>query len=120
VSRSRGAAQDLRSVPTSVAHGRYIKRNHDLVADLCALWLELMNLQLAGLPVDDGDNLFEHLIGAPMSDSRPEDFDPEETVQKMDEPSDYVMEWNSSVLWEVGLILLAAFVLIVFGWYLGP
>jgi hypothetical protein len=29
------------------------------------------------------------------------------------------MEWNSSVLWEVCLILLAGFVLIVFGWYLG-
>jgi hypothetical protein len=29
------------------------------------------------------------------------------------------MEWNSGVLWEVGLILLAGFVLIVSGWYLG-
>ena len=54
-----------------------------------------------------------------MDDSRPEDFEPQETVQKLDEPTDYIMEWNSSMLWEVGLILLAAFVLIVFGWYLG-
>ena len=52
-------AQVLRSVRTSIAHGRCIMRNHDLVSDLCALWLELMNLQLAGLPVDDGDNRFE-------------------------------------------------------------
>ena len=40
-------------------------RNHDLVSDLCALWLELMNLQLAGLPVDDGDNRFEHFDRCP-------------------------------------------------------
>ena len=53
-----------------------------------------------------------------MNDSQPEDFEPQETVQKFDEPTD-IMEWNSSVLWEVGLILLAGFVLIVSGWYLG-
>ena len=78
-----------------------------------------MNLQLAGLPVDDGDNRFEHFDRCPMDDSRPEDFEPQETVQKLDEPTDYIMEWNSSMLWEVGLILLAGFVLIVSGWYLG-
>jgi hypothetical protein len=33
VSRSRAAAQDLRSIRTSVAHGRCIMRNHDLVSD---------------------------------------------------------------------------------------
>jgi hypothetical protein len=54
-----------------------------------------------------------------MNDSQPEDFEPQETVQKFDQPTDYIMEWNSSVLWEVGLILLAGFVLIVSGWYLG-
>ena len=54
-----------------------------------------------------------------MNDSQPEGFEPQETVQKFDEPTDYIMEWNSSVLWEVCLILLAGFVLIVFGWYFG-
>jgi hypothetical protein len=47
-----------------------------------------------------------------MNYSQPEDFEPRETDREADEPTHYTKVWNSSMLWEVGLILLVALVLI--------
>jgi hypothetical protein len=47
-----------------------------------------------------------------MNYSQPEDFDPRETDRQAEEPTHYTKVWNSSMLWEVGLILLVALVLV--------
>jgi hypothetical protein len=52
-----------------------------------------------------------------MNYSEPEDFEPRETDRQADEPTHYTKVWNSSMLWEVGLILLVALVLIFCAWY---
>ena len=47
-----------------------------------------------------------------MNYSQPEDFEPRETDRQADEPTDHTKMWNSSMLWEVGLILLVGLVLV--------
>jgi hypothetical protein len=47
-----------------------------------------------------------------MNYTEPEDFEPRETDRQADEPTDHTKMWNSSMLWEVGLILLVALVLV--------
>jgi hypothetical protein len=41
-----------------------------------------------------------------MNDGQPEDCGPRETDRLPDEPTHQTKMWNSSMLWEVGLILL--------------
>jgi hypothetical protein len=52
-----------------------------------------------------------------MNYSQPEDFEPRETDRQAEEPTHYTKMWNSSMLWEVGLILLVALVLVFCAWY---
>jgi hypothetical protein len=52
-----------------------------------------------------------------MNEGQPEDCGPRETDRQPDEPTHQTKMWNSSMLWEVGLILLVASVLIFCGWY---
>ena len=54
-----------------------------------------------------------------MNYSQPEDFQPRETDRQTDEPTHDTKMWNSSTLWEVGLILLVALVLVFFAWIFG-
>ena len=54
-----------------------------------------------------------------MNHSQPEDFDPRETDRQVEEPTHYTKMWNSSMLWEVGLILLVALVLVFCAWNFG-
>ena len=51
-----------------------------------------------------------------MNHTQPKDFEPRETDRQSDEPTRYIKEWNSSMLWEVGLILLMALVLDFYDW----
>ena len=51
-----------------------------------------------------------------MNYSQPEDFEPRETDRQADEPTHDTKMWNSSMLWEVGLILLVALVLVFCAW----
>jgi hypothetical protein len=52
-----------------------------------------------------------------MNYSQPEDFEPRETDRQADEPTQHAKVWNSSTLWEIGLILLVALVLAFCAWY---
>jgi hypothetical protein len=52
-----------------------------------------------------------------MNYSQPEDLEPRETDRQADEPTHYTKVWDSSMLWEVGLILLVALMLIFCAWY---
>lgn len=52
-----------------------------------------------------------------MNYSQPEDFEPRKTDRQGEEPTHYAKMWNSSMLWEVGLILLVALVLVFCAWY---
>ena len=52
-----------------------------------------------------------------MNDGQPEDYRPRETDRPPDEPTHQTKMWNSSMLWEVGLILLVTLVLVLCGWY---
>ena len=52
-----------------------------------------------------------------MNDGQPEDYRPRETDRPPDEPTHQTKMWNSSMLWEVGLILLVALVPVFCGWY---
>jgi hypothetical protein len=52
-----------------------------------------------------------------MNYSQPEDLEPRETDRQADEPTHYTKVWDSSMLWEVGLIVLVALVLIFCAWY---
>jgi hypothetical protein len=52
-----------------------------------------------------------------MNYSQPEEFEPRETDRQGEEPTHYAKMWNSSMLWEVGLILLVALVLVFCAWY---
>jgi heme/copper-type cytochrome/quinol oxidase subunit 2 len=52
-----------------------------------------------------------------MNYSQPEEFEPRETDRQGEEPTHYAKMWNSSMLWEVGLILLVALVLFFCAWY---
>jgi heme/copper-type cytochrome/quinol oxidase subunit 2 len=54
-----------------------------------------------------------------MNYSQPEDFEPRETDRQTDEPTHDTKMWNSSMLWEVGLILLVALVLVFCAWNFG-
>ena len=54
-----------------------------------------------------------------MNYSQPEDFEPRETDRRTDEPTHDTKMWNSSMLWEVGLILLVALVLVFCAWNFG-
>jgi len=47
-----------------------------------------------------------------MNYSQPEEFEPRETDRQGEEPTHYAKMWNSSMLWEVGLILLVGLVLV--------
>ena len=47
-----------------------------------------------------------------MNYTEPQDFEPRETDRQADEPTDHTKMWNSSMLWEIGLILLVALVLV--------
>ena len=51
-----------------------------------------------------------------MNYSQPEDFEPRETDRQADEATHDTKMWNSSMLWEVGLILLVALVLVFCAW----
>jgi hypothetical protein len=51
-----------------------------------------------------------------MNYSQPEDFEPRETDRQAGEPTDHAEMWNSSMLWEVGLILLVALLLVLCAW----
>jgi hypothetical protein len=52
-----------------------------------------------------------------MNYNQPEDFEPRETDRQANEPTHHTEMWNSSMLWEVGLILLVALVLVFCAWY---
>jgi hypothetical protein len=52
-----------------------------------------------------------------MNHSQPEDFEPHETDRPANEQTHDAKMWNSSMLWEVGLILLVALVLVFCGCY---
>jgi hypothetical protein len=52
-----------------------------------------------------------------MNYTQPEDFEPRETDRQTDERTHHTKMWNSSMLWEVGLILLVALVLVFCAWY---
>ena len=54
-----------------------------------------------------------------MNYNQPEDFEPRETDQRAEEPTHYTNVWNSSMLWEVGLILLVGLVLVFCAWSFG-
>jgi hypothetical protein len=52
-----------------------------------------------------------------MNCSQPEDCEPHETGRPANEQTHDAKMWNSSMLWEVGLILLVALVPVFCGWY---
>ena len=54
-----------------------------------------------------------------MNYSQPEDFEPRATDRRTDEPTHDTKMWNSRMLWEVGLILLVALVLVFCAWNFG-
>jgi hypothetical protein len=54
-----------------------------------------------------------------MNYNQPEDFEPRETDRRAEEPTHYTNVWNSSMLWEVGLILLVGLVLVFCAWSFG-
>ena len=51
-----------------------------------------------------------------MNYNQHEDFEPRETDRQVEEPTHDTKMWNSSMLWEVGLILLVALVLVLCAW----